>query len=448
MKKGHGILCGLFALGLLANTGALAAGLSDRAALPDAMALPKTLLARIDARVIAAIADGDFVAGSYASGELAPLAEGYRDSLLLLRRSTDRWRWESLPMSNSVTAPPEVLRLSAGGETAFVVERLAQRDTGATRIAELAPGRRLFAVSLTDTPAALSDTVELADYPEALDVSPDGRAVAVVSNRDGESYLHLVPFADQSFGSTQTVSLGALLNESGLYASNVAWHPSGRRLAINLNTSDRVLFLALERGEDNAWSVVPWGQPVTVGRDPFVGRFTPDGRYYITSDWGRDFSANTLATRLPQQPSGLSVVRLAEMESTTPRHRVVDNARSGLSAEGLAVSPDGRFVATINMRGTPFPEASPRFHDQASISLFRFDAASGKLAKVGDTYFAGVLPEGGVFDASGNHFLASVFEYREAHGGGIEVFRVADTGLQPVGRIAMPHGVHHVDIAR
>ncbi|MFC6978465.1 hypothetical protein [Microbulbifer taiwanensis] len=58
-----------------------------------------------------------------------------------------------------------------------------------------------------------------------------------------------------------------------------------------------------------------------------------------------------------------------------------------------------------------------------------------------------MLPEGGAFDASGHYFLASVFEYRDLHGGGIEVFRVSEQGLEPLGRIPMPHGVHHLDMA-
>lgn len=406
---------------------------------------------QLDARVIAAVADGDFVAGSYASGQLAPASAGYRDSLVLLRRTGDRWHRESLPISNSVTAPPEVLRLAPDGGTAFVIERLARRENGATRVAELAPGRKLFAISLpTGAPAKLADTIELGDFPEALDISPDGRTVAVVSNSAGRSHLSLVNFSDSRFDTRQRFELDAFIGGGGdIYASNIAWHPSGRFLAVNLNTRNQVLFLSVgERG--NKFFLRPWGEPVEVGRDPFVGRFAPDGRHYITSDWGRDFTATDLEGRLPEQASKLSVVRLAGPDSEAPRHRLVHSASSDLSAEGLAISRDGRYVATVNMRGTPFPEQSPRFHRRASVSLFHFDPESGALKKIADTLFSGVLPEGGVFGPSGKYFLASVFEYRDVGGGdgggGIEVFEITDSGLRPRGRIPMPHGVHHLDI--
>ncbi|MFC6632722.1 lactonase family protein [Microbulbifer taiwanensis] len=410
--------------------------------------LPDKVLAQVDAGVIAAVADGDFVAGSYASGDLAPDSAGFRDTLVLLRRSGGGWRRESLPISNSVTAPPEVLRLAADGRSVYVIERLAPRTPGASRIAELAPGRRLFAVALpAGAPAKLADAVELDDFPEALDISPDGRTIAVVSNGSGGSWLHLVPCAGGRFGSVQKFDLAEIAGAGRApRASNVAWHPSGRILAINFHTENRILFVVLEESGGH-FSPRPWGAAVEVGRDPFVGRFAPDGRHYITADWGRNFDAVDLAGRLPESASQLTVVRLGRAGAVAPAHRVVHRTRSDISSEGLAISRNGRFVATVNMRGTVFPAGSPRFQRHASVSLFRFDAADGSLKKIVDRPFTAVLPEGGAFDASGHYFLASVFEYRDLHGGGIEVFRVSEQGLEPLGRIPMPHGVHHLDMA-
>ena len=145
------------------------------------------------------------------------------------------------------------------------------------------------------------------------------------------------------------------------------------------------------------------------------------------------------------------MIRVAE--PGTAVHRVVGDAvPTDVSAEGLAISPDGRLVATVNMRGTAFPPDSPRFQREASITLLAFDPATGRLRKLADHPFEAALPEGGSFDAGGRHFLATVFQYHDgAPGGGIEVFRVVDGGaprLERLGRLPMPHGVHHVAIAR
>jgi hypothetical protein len=76
----------------------------------------------------------------------------------------------------------------------------------------------------------------------------------------------------------------------------------------------------------------------------------------------------------------------------------------------LAVSPDGQWVATVNMRGTALPADSPRFDEHGSVSLFRLGATG-------------------------------------SDGAGLQVYRVGsedEPGLTPVQRIPLPHGVHHV----
>lgn len=194
-------------------------------------------------------------------------------------------------------------------------------------------------------------------------------------------------------------------------ATNVQWHPSGRALAVNVNTQDRSAFFTVA-DDEGSWVLRPWGAPIVVGKDPFVGRFTPDGR-----------------------------------------HAVVDTAESGPSAEGLAVSPDGRMVATVNMGGSVFLPSSRRFRQDASVTLLRLDPNTGRIARVAQHPLTGSLPEGGAFDRTGEHFVATVFQGHNgtapAKGPGLEVFRVSQepaSALRSLGRVPLPHGAHHVDI--
>jgi hypothetical protein len=428
-----------------------------------AAAEPPGLVGRIAAGRIVAISDGDVAASSYATGLLAPPEAGHRDLLTVLSVAGGRLLRGSLPVSNSVTAAPEILALAPDGRVAFVVERLGERPAAATRVAQLPPGRRLFAIDLAD-PAAprLADTAAVEAFPEALSVSPDGTGIAVVSNTPDASLVQILAWHDGRFGTPARFDLAALGiagsapgPRGGVTATNIHWHPSGRFLAVNINTQNRVAFFAVtEAGGQPQLSL--WGAPVAVGADPFVGRFTPDGRHYLTSDWGRDFAARDLEGRLPQTRSAISVIRLADPAAPGPvRHAVVGGAETDLSAEGLAISPDGRLVATVNMRGTALPATSAHFQREASVTLLRFDPASGAIARIADYPVEGALPEGGRFDLDGTHFLATVFEGHPGAGPeagpGLEVFRVERQGAQPsltrLGRIPLPHGVHHVDLA-
>ncbi len=448
----------------LKNKLALAALVSGPLAWPAAAAGVPDFTARIGAGTIAAISDGDFAAQTYATGRLAPRSAGHRDVLTILSIVDGKVTTSEIPVSNSVTAAPEILELTRDGRTAFVAERLGERSESGETVRDLPPGRRLFAVDLSTRSAPrLAATAEIAEFPEGLSVNPAGDRIAVVANTAEASFVQIVPYANGRFGEVSRFKLAELGitgpdpgPRGGVTATNVDWHPSGRFIAVNINTQNRVAFFEVTE-VDGRPSLRPWGNVVEVGKDPFVGRFTPDGRFYLTSDWGRDFSATTVEGRLPPTPSGISVVRVADPAARGEmiRHARVSNATTDLSAEGLAISPDGSLIATVNMRTTAFPSASPRFQREASVTLLALDPESGAIKKIADYPFEGVLPEGGTFDLTGDHFMATVFQGHDGAGpetgSGLEVFRVVkgkSPSLQRAGRIPLPHGVHHVDVAR
>lgn len=424
---------------------------------PTAADLPDWV-SKISAKSIAVISDGDFTARSYADGQLAPEAAGHRDLLTVISLDKGETTHRTVEVSNSVTAAPEILALSPDGRIAFVAERLKQRAPGAKTVKELAPGDRLFAIDIsrTTSPQIIS-TANIAAFPESLAVSPDGTRLAVVSNTPDAAYLQIVSLRAGAFGEVRRFNLEALGvrgtasgPRGGVTATNVHWRPNGKVLAVNMDTQDSVAFFKVD--EEPAI----WGNLVKVGRDPFVGRFTPDGRYYLTSNWGRDFAATSVEGRLPTAPSSISVIRLASLDSgQDARHEITAMVETDRSSEGLAISPDGRLVATVNMRETAFPPTSPRFTKEATVTLLGFDPENGLLEKLADYAFEGVLPEGGSFDASGDHFLATVFHGHQNSGveagAGLEVFRVVKAGrpaLEKLGRIPLPHGAHHVAVGK
>lgn len=423
------------------------------AAVATACAASTTPGAGVTIDRLVVLSDGDHTASTYVDGMLAPA--GFRDVLTTVSVREGEIRTANVEVSNSVTAAPEVLALSPDGTTAFVAERLGGRDAGAVRADQLPAGDRLFAVNLSDLNAPrLVATARVSESPEALAVHPDGSHVAVVSNTPNASVLQLIPWADGTFGEPIRFDLAALGvtgtiagPRGGVTASNVQWHRSGRALAVNINSQNRVAFFTVDWSAPGGPNVRPWGAPVATGVDPYVGRFTPDGRHYVTSDWGRNLATTRVTERLPAGRSTLSVIAVGEVGRDAPR--VVGSGESDKSAEGLAVSPDGRLIATVNMRGTAVPADSPMYDEHASVSLLRLDGNSGALTKIGDYPLAGVLPEGGSFDATGRYFIATVFEGRPGSPdtAGLQIYRVGSDdapGLSPVQRITLPHGVHHV----
>lgn len=388
-------------------------------------------------RYIAAISDGDFLASTYGDGKLPePGSATDQLSIITLPLNNTRQPTAQISVSNSVTGAPYAFSLTSAGKTAFVVETLEPMPPSATRSNQLPAGERLMAVDLGDlSKPRIHDTLAIAPKPETVDVHPQGNLLAI-STQTPDKEIILVPIQEEKFGQPIEFSLRQLgiqpdptRFQAGMYASTVQWHPSGRYLAVNLTYQDEVAFYKLQRDRNNALKLIPWGTPVKVGKDPFTGQFTPDGRFYITSNWGRNFGEQikTIEERLPQTPGTVSVIKLAETGTPTAnaQHRVVSTATSDISPESLTISPDGSMIVTVNMRGTAFAQTSPRFTREASLSLLTLNRESGRLTKVGDYPFEGILPESAAFDASGNYLAVAVYDYfTPKPEGGVELWKV------------------------
>lgn len=415
-------------------------------------------------RYIAAIADGDFLASTYHDGKL-PAPNSATDTLSIINLPLQSQNAITrIPVSNSVTGAPYALDLSPDGRMAFVVETLGAMPAGATRREQLPPGQQLVAIDLSEPNRPVVRTkVTIVPKPETVDVHPDGTLLAISTQTSGKEVI-LIPIQNGTFGSPVEFSLQQLgiqpdltRFQTGLYVSQVQWHPSGRYLAVNLDYRDQIAFFELQRDRTGTPRLISWGRPVAVGKDPFTGQFTPDGRFYLTSNWGRNFGeqVKTLEQRLPDTRGTVSVVRLAEpgTSAANAQHQVVSTATADISPESLVISPDGTQVVTVNMRGTLFPANSRRFSRQASLSLLTLDRASGQLTKIDDYPFEGILPESAVFDAIGRYLAIAVYDYfTPKPSGGIELWQVTQTPTPALRRtgetIDLGRGVHQVSLAR
>lgn len=207
------------------------------------------------------------------------------------------------------------MALSPDHRTAFVVETLGAIPVGATRREQLPPGNQLVAIDLADPscPVARSQ-IAVAPKPETVHVHPNGELLAISTQTPGKEII-LIPIRAGKFGKLSEFSLQQLgiqpdpaLFQDGLYVSQVQWHPSGKYLAVNLDYRDEIAFFQLQRSPEKTLQLIPWGEPVKVGKDPFTGQFTPDGRFFLSSNWGRNFGEQikTLEQRLPTTRGSVS----------------------------------------------------------------------------------------------------------------------------------------------
>ncbi len=381
----------------------------------------------ISGRVIAVLCDADMTWSAFADGGLGARAVGVSDALTVVSlpiapppdQQSRAWQTtvRQAPVSNSVYGPPVALAVSRDGMTAYACETRGPAPSGAMRLDDLPPGALVTAVDIRDpgNPVVLG-TAQVGREPTGCDVHPQGGFLAVVT-RDPAAPLAVISLeANGALGAARTWPLLEVPVE-GLRASSVAWHPGGRHLAVTLPDRHEVAFFEFtpDKG-DGTPGLAPWGAPVMVGKHPLTGRFTPEGRYFVTADvqWGPDVPGFMAAP-----PAGtVTLVELSKVDSALTDeggvdsarvvHRVVDRAEVGVSPESMALSPDGRFIVTGNLRGSFLAEGDPKATAGGSLSLVRLDAESGTLVTAGE-YPLKAMPEGVAFDATGRHVVVSEF---------------------------------------
>lgn len=402
-------------------------------------------------RYIAAISDGDMRAYAYIDGDLGPPRGPDQLSIIPLppARTPDV---AAIEVSNTVINPVYSIAATPDGNTVFVAETRRQRDDDDRVLNDLESGTTLRAIDVRDPsqPREIAE-VEVGTRPQGVSVSPDGRTVVLATKTAGDP-LAFVTWSDGGFGEVRRFGLGDLspmteLPDQGLLPHHAEWHPSADVVAVTLNFRGQVRFYRVERDADGSvLGITLWGNAVQTSKWPMSGKFSRDGRFFVSNDlqWGADvrgFYVNA-------PPSQLTSIELAPLDAETPRHFVVSGAPLPRHAESIAFSNAGDLIATSNIGQTWLAQDAPG-HSLSTLSLVRFDPETGHLTRAGDWPFDGLLPEGVAFDASDRYIVAGVFEYDgpEPRRSGLEIWevirdddlpRLSDTGY----RIPTGPGAH------
>lgn len=377
----------------------------------------------ISGRYIAVLSDADLAATGFADGMLSKPKADASDALTIIAlpiaaeptAGTPAWDtgYAQAPVSNSVMGPPTAITVSRDGSFAVVAETREQPAPTAKRLSELPVGFAVTPIDLSDpmNPKVLPK-VEVGKNPQSVDLSPDSKVLAVSTGQPGGQIV-LAPVTGTSIGAPMAWPLMGMENDA-VSANGIAWSPSGRFLAVTVADKNLVAFYEFSSdAKTGEFELAPFGRPVTVGKFPFHGKFTSDGNHFITTDlqWGADVKDYLIGA-----PEGtLSVIRLADQNSKDLTleqrveliHQVVCTTTVGISPECLAISPDGKFVITANLRRSMLPAGDPGLIG-GSLSLLSFDSSTGLLTKISETPID-AMPEGLTFDASGNNIVVSKF---------------------------------------
>lgn len=363
-----------------------------------------------------AVADADMTATAYADGVLEPLANGV-DEIVLFENGR---AGASAPASNSVISWPQIVDVSDDGRFAFVVETRgpAPRSVDAYDdvFTDFPEGAKLSVFAIGDGAVRLADERDgLGQNLQSVEYAHGRGFVVIGSESEGAELITAAIDADGAIGDIRYFDLEPDYLDTDQERRIRAVHaaPDGLTLAVNI-ANHRIQFYRLDLDANGLPRGVVKLGPATaeLGSRLAVGKWTPDGRYFIVTDTNWEDSTLHMLT---QGPGSLTV--LAPPLNAADAPRIVSRAKVGRSPEGFGISVDGTRLATINMERTYLPnwpflsvwEGRRRY----SVSLLSLDTETGAIEEIDRIYKAGILPEDVIFDETGESLAVAVFHRRK-----------------------------------
>lgn len=407
------------------------------------------------ARILLALSDADMVPSAYVNGQLGPVAGADALSVLTFDgHQTAPSSVRTLALSNSVTGPPAAIATTPDGRYAIAVETRGQRPASGAdvKLSGLSNGRIITVLDLHD-PRQPRIVQQLAGPARAVSVSVshDGTLVVLAVHPTGDGtaaplwLYHLA--GGQLTGGAAVPIPGWTPGDELVHA---LFHPTRPLLALTNVTRHQAL-LAEVQPAGAGWQLRAWGNQVPIEAGTLLSCFSPDGRYLFV---------NGSPPAAPSQGGVVLSIRLDAHQGrgSEPVHEVVSRLPTGAIPEGLAVSPDGQLLVTVNLEHSYLPVGDPARSRYASLSLFAVNPATGVLTAAGDFAFDGMLPESAVFDNSSRRLAVADFGELDnsTAPGHVDFWRVvgAAGSAEPLRLIKTTHslplqrGVHTLAIVR
>ena len=304
----------------------------------------------------------------------------------------------------SIIGPPSSVAVAPDESIALV--------TASTKIDPADPKKTAYdnllsVIDLRASPPAVIATLQAGTGASGVSINRAG-TLAIVANRY-EGTLSVYTVAGRTVTPAGKVDLSAPESQP----SGVAFSRDGRMALVTRNNDHLVSILDIDGGK-----VTYAKRDLAVSLRPYGIEVTPAGDVAIVAGTGLGASG------------GADLVSVIDLTMNPPR--VVDHAAVGITAEGLSISPDGRYVAVSVLNGSNTSKASPFFGSGGIVKIL---SLTNKRLKVVTEAPTGRWCQGSAWSADGRTLLLQA-----ALEGEIHVFDFDGTRLSPRPSIKVPGG--------
>jgi DNA-binding beta-propeller fold protein YncE len=286
----------------------------------------------------------------------------------------------NLPLENSLIGPPTNLAITPDGKLALVANSIHVVKDGDNL--KNVPDNKVYVIDLTASPPAMIATVQTGKQPSGMAINQAGN-LALVTNRADNS-VSVLSISGKNVTVANSVAL-APADSPAQQPSAVAITPDGKRALVVKALVNRVALLDIE-----GTTVTYKGYDMITGVFPYNVQITADGKFGLVNHDGNagvaDGQANTMGV----------------INMTLDPPREVDQIVVGDGPEGLAVSPTAGYAISLatNGSGNSVPDNAFFRHDHSVAVLLRTDGNG--VRKVGETE-VGALAEGIAFSPDGKY---------------------------------------------
>ena len=309
-----------------------------------------------------------------------------------------------IEVPTSIVGPPSSVAVAPDGSIALVTANMKLDPADPSK---QTPDNRMSIIDLKANPPVVVGTVETGRGPAGVAIGPKGN-IALVANRE-EGTVSVYAIGGKTLTSLGKVDFGN--PKSG--PSGVSITPDGTTALVTRDGDNRVSVLAIDRDR------VEYTK-----RDMFPGQRP----YGIEISRKGDVAA---VANIGAGQGDSDTISLIDM--TAKPVRVIETVSVGQTPEGIAMSPDGKWVAVTVMNGSNKPLASPFYNTLGLLKLFKI--VDRKLV-YNSQVETGVWTQGIAFSADSKLLLVQNKEQKELQVLAIRGNKLVDTKQ----RIAMRNG--------
>ncbi|AKM05205.1 YncE family protein [Burkholderia pyrrocinia] len=331
------------------------------------------------------------------------------DTLTLLDASTFPPKVAlQVDVENGIQGPPQAVAITPDAKLALVGAP-TRYDTAAK---QLVFDTFLQVVNLDTAPPAIT-RIELGTHPQGIAIDRSGR-IALVANVDGSVSILRID-------GTQ-VTLDGNLKIGKKRLAGISFTHDGKHALVSLRDEQGVAVLNVDDGK-----VTDSGARLSTGVAPYTIDVSSDNHWAVVSNVGLAGLPGYTGT-LAGDADTVALIDVSRVPFRTVQYLTVPSL-----PEGVAISPNGKWIAVQAMDGSNLTPDNPGRHKLGKVLLF--EIRDGQAVKTSELP-GGEAAQGIVFTADSRHVIVQFNVERQLALYAVEGGKLRDTGK----RIALTGG--------